>query len=275
MTIAGPVRRQRLRLAARVSLVTGMAVLGTGLLATPALTQVLGQWSQHRVATERDAGTQRYARGLGTAYHTVSSDFEESIVSFEYGALPTRVDGTIVGLDPAPVPTSPVIEAGGAAGPVGSTVPGEVDRSPTSEPPAAAAGMLIRIPAIGLNQAVVEGVDREQLRLGPGHYPGTPVPGFLGNSVISGHRTTYTRPFFDLDLLEPGDSILLDTPLGLVTYRVRSSYTVDPSDMSPLAATDTAVLTLTTCNPKGSAVERLIVVADLAGVPFDDQRSAA
>lgn len=266
-----PTRRQRLRRAARVALATGMAVLGTGLLATPAVTQAIGQLGQHRLAIERDATSGRYGSGLSAAYGFVSTDFEESIVSFEYGALPTTVDGTIIGLEQAAsVPGPPPIETDERPGAVGSFIAAEAAPPGVIEPPSVAAGLMIRIPEIGLNQAVVEGVDREHLRLGPGHYPGTPYPGFVGNSVISGHRTTYSRPFFDLDLLEPGDSILLDTPLGLVTYIVRVSYTVDPSDASPLAATDTAILTLTTCNPQGSATERLIVVADLAGIPFDE-----
>lgn len=251
----------------RVALATGMAVLGVGLLATPTLTETVGQWNQHRLATERDATTLRYGQALGGAYGAVSSDFEESIVSFEYGALPTSVDGTIVGLHPAPLPTTPpgVTEAE-SSDPAANA---EADNPRPIEAPSGAAGVMIRIPAIGLNQAVVEGVGRDDLKLGPGHYPGTSYPGFMGNSVISGHRTTYTRPFFDLDLLAPGDPIFLDTPLGLVTYRVRETYVVDPRDAGPLAATDTPVLTLTTCNPKGKATERLIVVADLAGAPFD------
>ncbi len=87
--------------------------------------------------------------------------------------------------------------------------------------------------------------------------------------VISGHRTTYTRPFHDVDLLAPGDPIIIDTPSGSFRYIVERQYVVEPTDLSPLLATEEATLTLTTCTPKGSARQRLIVVARLDGAPVD------
>ncbi|MGH8915703.1 MAG: sortase [Acidimicrobiia bacterium] len=126
---------------------------------------------------------------------------------------------------------------------------------------------MMTIPTIGLEAVVFEGVESGTLAKGPGHLPGTPVPGQPGNSVISGHRTTHGRPFYDLDRLKPGDRIELETAVGRHVYEVRESFVVEPTDVW---VTDDIVggwLTLTTCNPKFSARERLIVTAELVEGP--------
>ena len=66
---------------------------------------------------------------------------------------------------------------------------------------------------------VVEGTDADQLRSGPGHYPGTPLPGEAGNVAIAGHRTTYLHPFYNLNELVPGDAIDILTVQGLFVYQ--------------------------------------------------------
>jgi sortase A len=114
---------------------------------------------------------------------------------------------------------------------------------------------------------VYAGIDRETLQLGPGHFPGTPLPGQPGNAVLSGHRTTYGRPFFDLDLLEPGDTIDVETAVGIHTYTVRESLVVTPFDVWVTEPREGAWLTLTTCHPKFSARERLVVFAELTAGP--------
>lgn len=125
----------------------------------------------------------------------------------------------------------------------------------------------IRIPLIGVDQVVYAGVDRETLQLGPGHFPGTPLPGQPGNAVLSGHRTTYGRPFFDLDLLEPGDTIDVETAVGIHTYTVRESLVVSPFDVWVTEPKEGAWITLTTCHPKFSARERLVVFAEMTAGP--------
>jgi len=145
-------------------------------------------------------------------------------------------------------------------------------RVPTSPPtvaptiPAPAAGSavgIISIPRISLSMVIVEGTDAEQLRSGPGHYPGTPLPGQAGNAAIAGHRTTYLHPFYNLDALAPGDPIDVLTGQGWFVYRVTSSQAVAPTDVAVVAPTPTPVLTLTTCNPRYSASQRLVVHAAL------------
>lgn len=120
----------------------------------------------------------------------------------------------------------------------------------------------IKIPALGLDTVVVEGTTPSALRAGAGHYPQTPLPCEGGNVSIAGHRTTYGRPFGNLDQLKPGDTIELTTPIGGCVYQVaKDPYVVAPTDMSVIDPTAERSLTLTTCHPKGSAAQRLIVRA--------------
>lgn len=123
----------------------------------------------------------------------------------------------------------------------------------------------IQIPKIGLDNIVVDGVGVDDLRKGPGHYPATPLPGQVGNAAIAGHRTTYGHPFGDIDQLSSGDVIMVQTLQGSFTYRVYSQQVVDPSDVSVLLPDPgrPATLTLTTCTPKYSAAQRLVVKAEL------------
>ncbi len=238
------------------------------MLASGPVDEALAGFQQHLLATESDARINRYGGALAAAYEVAVSDFEDAFVAFEFGALPTTVDGQVIGL---PYPGVPAPLAGGlteVGGGESSPLP-SYDRH--QENPIATAvvfeGGVIRIPPIDLNQTIVEGVSREQLKIGPGHYPGTALPGQAGNMVISGHRTTYSKPFHDLDLLIAGDVIIIDTSSGSFTYVVAETLVVPADDAGPLQDTNEARLTLTTCHPKGSARERLVVVAYLAGTP--------
>jgi sortase A len=123
----------------------------------------------------------------------------------------------------------------------------------------------IEIPSIGLDAVVVAGVQPDDLKKGPGHYPGTPMPGQLGNSAIAGHRTTYGQPFYRLDEVGDGDEIVLTTVQGRFVYRATGSEVVDPGASEVVATTDptVATLTLTTCTPRYTASQRLVVHADL------------
>jgi sortase A len=141
---------------------------------------------------------------------------------------------------------------------------GAPEVAPTIAPPAIGGPVgIISIPRIGLSMMVVEGTDEIRLQAGPGHYPGTPLPGQAGNAAIAGHRTTYLAPFYHLDALVPGDQIGLTTVQGNFVYSVTGSEVVDPSDVAVVAATSTPQLTLTTCNPRFSASQRLVVHAAL------------
>jgi sortase A len=144
---------------------------------------------------------------------------------------------------------------------------------------------LISIPKIGVrNKSYVEGVSKADLRKGPGHYPGTPLPGQAGNASIAGHRTTYGAPFNRIDELVPGDQIEIYTLQGKFIYEVIESpaerrqgaenknwgkgwFAVNPNDTTVLEQTGENLLTLTACHPKYSAKLRIIVVAKLVAEP--------
>jgi sortase A len=132
-------------------------------------------------------------------------------------------------------------------------------------PPEGDAIAIIEIPKINITKAVVQGVGTEDLKKGPGHYPSTPMPGEKGNASIAGHRTTYGHPFYDLDALKPGDDIFISTRAGKFQYKVDHSMNVDPHDVAVLDPTPDNRLTLTTCTPRFSAAQRLIVVSKLIG----------
>ncbi len=125
----------------------------------------------------------------------------------------------------------------------------------------------IVIPSIGANFVVVQGTDTGDLELGPGHYSGTPLPGQPGNSAIAGHRTTYLHPFYNLNELVAGAPIYITTTQGRFQYNVTSVSVVSPSDVAILDPTPAPTLTLTTCNPRYSASQRLVVQASLVSPP--------
>lgn len=140
---------------------------------------------------------------------------------------------------------------------------------------------VMRIPRLGRNwqYVIVEGTDTAQLKKGPGHYPGSALPGETGNFSVAGHRTTYGAPFYNLDRLRTGDRIYVETRGGWFTYRVqdipgtpaRARQIVSPTTVQvaypvphqpdPGLPPSLKVLTLTTCNPRYSAAQRLIVHA--------------
>jgi sortase A len=134
-------------------------------------------------------------------------------------------------------------------------------------PPTPADGQvegIISIPKIGADFAYVEGTSRDDLKKGPGHYPGTPLPGTIGNAAIAGHRTTYLHPFMDIDKLKPGDDIIIhDAVGGVFDYQMTQQLTVLPTAVYVVDNTPDAQLTLTACTPKGSASHRLVVKAKL------------
>jgi sortase A len=134
----------------------------------------------------------------------------------------------------------------------------------TQAPPEGSPVGEIRIPAIGLNQVLVEGTGTDDLRQGPGHYVNTPLPGQGGNAAIAGHRTTYGHPFYNLDGVKPGDPIVVTTLQGVFVYDTFKQVVVSPSDTTVIDNVFANYLTLTTCNPRFSASSRLVVVAKLA-----------
>lgn len=153
--------------------------------------------------------------------------------------------------------------------PTATTAPAALSPAPADGDPVG----VIKIDKIGVDKVVVEGTSVPDLRKGPGHYTGSPLPGQLGNAAIAGHRTTYGAPFGDLDQLAGGDAISVRTLTGTWKYVVLDDYPIavkptqtevlDPT-IDPATGRPVATLTLTTCEPKYQATERLVVKAKLS-----------
>ncbi len=145
--------------------------------------------------------------------------------------------------------------------PVTTAVPLEVQ-------PGELAGRII-VPELQLDSALIEMAnvdDKTNLDKGPSHIKGTAMPGTRGNCVIAGHRTTHSRPFWSLDVLGPGDEIILvDLAGGRHTYTVDQVLIVDPDDTSVMDPTPEPGVTLIACHPRFSARSRLVVKGTVRG----------
>lgn len=165
---------------------------------------------------------------------------------------------------PAPAPAAPADRA----------TPPEAAPVSVAEVPLGEGIAVLRIPRLGPDWApvVVEGTDREDLKRGPGRIVGTALPGEVGNSVVSGHRTTYGAEFNRFDELQAGDAVVVETADAWLTYEVTGSEVVLPSAVEvtlpvphrPGVTPTEATMTFTTCHPELSARERLVVYSRLA-----------
>lgn len=196
----------------------------------------------------------------GTGIHTaraqdsLSSEFEEVLatVPSTTTVAPTTAPPSTVPGDPNQVDVVPI-----------DLAPADLPLPAYGDPVAQ-----IKIPKIGVDHVVVEGVGLDQLKRGPGHYQDTPLPGQAGNSAIAGHRTTYGAPFHNLDKLEPGDQIVVQTMQGEFVYEVDvANLIVKPHQVEVLDDKGDNRITLTACHPKYSLRERIIVSGVLVGQP--------
>ena len=146
--------------------------------------------------------------------------------------------------------------AGPSLIPASVRVPAPADGSVVAE---------LQIPALGVDQYVVEGTTTDDLSKGPGHYTGTAAPGQAGNVAIAGHRTTHGAPFNRLGDLRRGDRIIVTTTSDeSLTYIVSGTpQAVSPNDVAVLNYFGDNRITLTTCTPEFSAAQRLIAVGEL------------
>jgi sortase A len=189
------------------------------------------------------------------------------------------IDAPVTGdVDDASEPAA--VDAGGTDAPADAPAPA-IDGNPSGGDSAVAAAeplvpidqdippifrgdplALLEIPAIGRSDIVVPGVSLNDLKDGPGHYPDTPLPGQLGNASIAGHRTTYGAPFFNVDDLVPGDELIVTMLTGdQFIYEVTGIEVVSASDYWVVTTSDPtkAELTLTSCDPKYTARDRIVV----------------
>ena len=123
----------------------------------------------------------------------------------------------------------------------------------------------IEIPRIGLSHPLYEGVSLMSIDRGPSHWPGTAMPGKLGNAVIAGHRVTRTHPFREIDQLQPGDQVIFTVRGKRSVYSVTGSEVVTPDAMHVVDQHAKYTATLFACHPPGSARFRYIVHLTLVG----------
>ena len=222
------------------------------------------------------AGFQLWGTGLQTkaAQSDLEAEFEAQVAAVELLAASTTTQTTLpTTIDDNPDVTSddPVVTA--TTGP--PEVAGELVEALL--PKSGEIAGRIEIPRIGVDWYYVEGVTRDALHKGPGHYPDTPYPGQAGNSAIAGHRTTYGSPFASIDRLAPGDEIKITTAQGEFYYEVLpyensdgetvGHLIIDPTNVAVIEDQGDNRITLTACHPKFSARQRIIVSAVLVSPP--------
>jgi sortase A len=123
------------------------------------------------------------------------------------------------------------------------------------------------LPRLGKYWVVVEGVEPADIAYAPGHYPGTAMPGQTGNFSVAGHRSPAI--FWDLDLVQKDDMVIVETQTTWYVYQVTQVRIVPPTAVEVVGPTPPGeqagkpYLTITTCNPKWDNYERLIVHARL------------
>ena len=140
--------------------------------------------------------------------------------------------------------------------------PAEPDATFPPNPDPGSPVALLTIPRLGLSALVLEGAGESQLKLGPGHIPGTPFPGGGANFALAGHRDTFFRP---LRLVRRNDAIVVAVHDRVYHYQVVATSIVGPRDVRVLQPADHDILTLVTCYPfdfLGAAPQRFIVRAD-------------
>lgn len=128
----------------------------------------------------------------------------------------------------------------------------------------------LHIPRLGLDEPLHQGMSLTVINRGPSHWKGTANPGQMGNMVLAGHRVTYSRPFHNLDLVEPGDEMIVGYEDETFTYVATHTEVVTPDALWIADQTHGFTATTFACHPKGSARERIVVfwqLVDDDGVP--------
>lgn len=219
---------------------------------------------------------QLWGTGIETAraQNRLESEFERLVEERAVTSSTTVPATTVAATSPATTPPTSLDPATSSTL-APSTLPPETVPSTTTpaEPPLldwsyvtprGPVGQIV-IESVGIDWTFVQGVSRDDLQDGPGHYPSTPFPGELGNASLAGHRTTFGGPFDHLPEVQVGDDIVVTTLNGTYTYVMRDWEVVNPGDGYVINTTDAtkATLTLTTCTPRGTASQRYVLYADL------------
>ncbi|NYI39978.1 class E sortase [Demequina lutea] len=188
-------------------------------------------------------------------------------------AEPVRVPAITAGGITAAGVTAPAVEV--ATIPDSLKVYSAAGAPVIAEPSVTTTFATLHVPRWGHDyvRTISEGTDWARVLnvLGIGHYKGTAMPGAVGNFAIAGHRTTYAKPFADIDTLQVGDSLVVQTEAAWYVYTVTGTAIVNPTDVAVIApvpdkpgeAPTVASITMTSCTPKFSAAQRYIVWGQL------------
>lgn len=166
-------------------------------------------------------------------------------------AVAAATTTTTAPLTVTPAPTTPTTR-----GPV------DVPADPYAPEPIQRIGSL-EIPKLGVRQPLQEGITLRNIDLGPSHWPGSAMPGEVGNVVVAGHRVTHTKPFRNIDQLVVGDEVIFTVGNQRSVYRMTGNEIVTPKALHIANPTPTATATLFACHPPGSARFRFVVRLEL------------
>lgn len=168
------------------------------------------------------------------------------------------------GDDPAPAATTRGATAPAAVSPDTTIAPGAAP-APDDSPPPEEFALLgsISMPSIGVDLPLREGITPSTLDAGPGHWPGTAMPGQVGNVVVAAHRTSHGGPFRNIDQLTVGDRVEFGDGESTVGYVVVGSEIVEPDAIWITDPTETPTATLFACHPLGSTSQRIVIHLEL------------
>ena len=124
----------------------------------------------------------------------------------------------------------------------------------------------IEVPRLGLNVPLNEGISLVTIDRGPSHWPGSAMPGEVGNVVVAGHRVTHSHPFRHIDSMVPGDEVIFTVDGVRHRYVMTGNQVVTPEQTEIVNQTPAKTATLFACHPPGSARYRFVVHLDYAGV---------
>jgi sortase A len=133
----------------------------------------------------------------------------------------------------------------------------------------------LSIPSLDLETDVYQGLSLSTINNGPSHWPGTALPGHLGNVTLAGHRVTHSRPFRHLEQLQTGDVATFTTDEGTFTYEFAGSEIVTPDRVDIATQWAAYTATMFACHPPGSARERIVAYWWLTSAPAQGQPDPA
>lgn len=162
--------------------------------------------------------------------------------------------------------TTTTVERSQAAAEAPLTRPVDVPDDPYAPEPLVEIGTM-EIPKINLTHRIFHGISLRTIDRGPSHWPGSAMPGEVGNAVFAGHRVTHTKPFRDIDQLVPGDQVFFTVNGARSSYVVTGHEIVTPEGMHIVDPTPTPTATLFACHPPGSARYRYVVHLALSASP--------